>query len=144
MQSNVVQPFTKCCTLIWLNPKPKYWTLICVNQWPNDTFYCGTRYYKVVSENSSKVDHYAEKWLRKSLNSKLEQSKEICDEEKFNFIVYMIIFPFLQFVICLIGVAYISYFESGMHGWIARHKSPIGPPVRSSDPHRFQFRNKFF
>ena len=98
----------------------------------------------MVSENSSKIDHYAEKWLRKSVNSKLEQSKEICDEEKFNFIVYMIIFPFLQFVICLIGVAYISYFESGIHERMDRHKSPIGPPVGSSDPHRFQFRNKFF
>ena len=88
------------------------------------------------------MDHYAEKWLRKSINSKLEQSKELCDEEKFNFIVYMIIFPFLQFVICAIGVAYISYSESGIRGRIGRHTSPTNLSV-FTDP-RFQFRNKFF
>ena len=98
---------------------------------------------KIISGNSSKVDHYAEKWLQKSINTKLEQSKELCDEEKFNFIVYMVIFPILQFVICLIGVAYISYSESGIRRRIAGYDNLTDVPVGIPDP-RFQFRNKFF
>ena len=95
------------------------------------------------SGNSSKVDHYAEKWLQKSINTKLEQSKELCDEEKLNFIIYMVIFPILQFVICLIGVAYISYSESGIRRRIAGYSNLTDVPVGIPDP-RFQFRNKFF
>ena len=81
--------------------------------------------------------------MQKSINTKLEQSKELCDEEKFNFNVYMVIFPILQFVICLIGVAYISYSESGILQRIAGYANLTDVPVGIQDS-RFQFRNKFF
>ena len=90
---------------------------------------------------TAKVDRYAEKWLQKSINSRLEKSKAICDEEKFSFIVYMIIFPVLQFIICILGVAYISYFESGIHGRLAGQVS-LANLQNFSDLH-FQFRNKY-
>ena len=55
----------------------------------------------------------------------------------------MVIFPILQFVICLIGVAYISYSESGIRRRIAGYSNLTDVPVGIPDP-RFQFRNKFF
>ena len=75
------------------------------------------------------------------MTSKLEKSKKICDEEKISFIVYMIIFPFVQLIICILGVAYISYFESGFHRKITDHHPTSDP---KSPDHQFQFRNKYY
>ena len=76
------------------------------------------------------------------MTSKLEKSKKICDEEKISFIVYMIIFPFVQLIICILGVAYISYFESGFHKKITDHHFAVRN--QKSPDHQFQFRNKIF
>ena len=79
------------------------------------------------------------------MTSKLEKSKKICDEEKISFIVYMIIFPFVQLIICILGVAYISYFESGFHRKITDHHFATGPTSHQKSPdHHFQYRNKIY